>query len=213
DELAQHVRQTVLRVEFHVRAVRPSGSHGVEAGHLERGQVGVGGNRQIVDAAGAHARLGLRAEDDPLRMFLLDLLVAHGLVVETRNVHLVGETVLDGVRPTVERGSGRTRRVLLVCAAREHIGDLRAVAPVLLGNLWLTSHRLGCATFTSAIMLMDPCAAKRTPAVRTATCFPAASRIAVSTLALAGCALRFRISLFTETVALASDTSGVMTYV
>ena len=70
----------------------------------------------------------------------MDLLVVHGPVVEARNVHLVGELVLDGVGPVVEGRGGGARGIFLVeepvrrwASARPSglrlFGDLVADAP------------------------------------------------------------------------------------
>src|ERR1700733_4815084 len=89
----------------------------------------------MIDAAGADAGGGFRTVDDPVWMILEDGLVLHGLVVETRNVHLLRKFVANGVLPLIERRCGRTRRILLVKKVGQAPGLLPTVGIPLLGDL------------------------------------------------------------------------------
>src|SRR5260370_8559931 len=67
-------------------------------------------------------------------MVLHDLFIARGLVVETRDVDLVSQLVLDSLFPAVERGSGRPGGVFLVEEAAQPAVFLCAVSLPLLGD-------------------------------------------------------------------------------
>ena len=89
----------------------------------------------MIDAARTDARGGFRAVDDPIRMIFQDLLVAHRLVVETGQIDFVGQFILDGAGPIVERRGSRPRGVFLVKETGEPLRHRSALGAALLGDL------------------------------------------------------------------------------
>src|SRR5579863_843151 len=68
-------------------------------------------------------------------MVLEDGLIVRGLVIETWNVHLIGEFVADGILPIVECRGGRARGILFVKKCAQAPGLLPAIRVLLLWNL------------------------------------------------------------------------------
>src|SRR5215470_19801825 len=80
-------------------------------------------DRQMVDAAGTDAGGGFGAEDDPVGMVLLNLLVLPGAVIDAGEIDGSGEAVADGVFGVVEGGGSGAGGVLLVEEIDEALGD------------------------------------------------------------------------------------------
>src|SRR3984957_3166885 len=110
DKLTQHLRKTVLVREVYVGTIRPRRRDDIVAANLQRWVLLILLDRQLVNAAGAHAGRGLRSIDDPVRMLLHDLLIPHRLIIEAGDIHLVRKFVFDGRGPIVEGRCGRPRR-------------------------------------------------------------------------------------------------------
>src|SRR3977135_971955 len=67
-------------------------------------------------------------------MLLQNLLIVHRLVVETRDVDVVGKLVADGVGPVVERRGGWPRGIFFADKACQTLGLLPTIFGLLLGN-------------------------------------------------------------------------------
>src|SRR6202022_3869247 len=89
----------------------------------------------MVSPAATDTGRRLGAVDHPLGMLFVDALVESGFVVESRNIHLVGELVTDGVIPVVEGRRGGASRVFFVKQPGKPPGLFPAIRALLFRNL------------------------------------------------------------------------------